>query len=213
MIKSEPPRRRGRNRKGNQPSRLNRNNSQNDTWVFLFLLHNLHIEGNGSFESDYLAICSGNDPRLPKSTQGNYGRTVRKFINSFQGNSGKSYLPAVMIVKKKFRKLPSDAFRAFRNIAAIATVAPVFAYELLGKGQWKPKWMDFFDFYPRTIGKDGLFVSLDSPVNEFGCLLPKFRGQCSPHISSPESFMLTPDTELFFSTTKMLGSILHKGKV
>jgi len=145
-------------------------------WEFAFVLPNLvlpsdlHDTNPGAFPDgitvppNYLKIFPGDHSLVTQLRAAD--KTVEQILRSFRNEYGKPYFPAVLLVARstpQIIKQDLEAFVAFRNVVAIATVLRGRGAALLDRGALTPTWSDTFDFHPAKVGGRGHMI-LQSPA-------------------------------------------------
>lgn len=153
-----------------------------------------------AFESSLLAIVPPNDPRLKAIVTDPQAKASASVHSNFSTYDGRAYEPCALIFSNALpsKRRTADAFRSFRNAAAIATLSHCRAHAIASDGQWKPLYSDFFDFFPRVpSGDEKYVVSLDGPVRSLD-EPKKWHFQPSPLIGNPQSFSVSRDEQLWY---------------
>ena len=168
------------------------------TWHLFLILPNLCPPIPSPFASEYLYLCSGNDPVLGDVADTPGDNTGKAMIGQYQNWFRKAYTPGCLLVRSDAPASLREAetLRAFRNVCALSVISHCMARQLAGRAQWVPLYSDFFMFASYVAAKNGWIQNLDGPVGGMDDDLEHFTGQCSGQIGIPDGFSLTVDQVL-----------------
>jgi len=153
--------------------------SPND-WDVGYILPNVSL--TQAFEAPYIALVPHNDTRLIKIKSSVRG--CDKLLNCFIDQANKKVEPSIIIVDRQAPKKvwTDEALVAFRNSIAMAVILRNWAEVDPNSSPGGPLFSDFFDFYPYTLGADGVFVALNPALSSIYSSSAKFVGMSAPHL-------------------------------
>ena len=149
-------------------------------WELIFVLPNLILKE--PFETDYMAIIPYNDKRLKFIRSNN--PAAKKLLTNFKTIMGKRVKPPALIWRKDapITIQHNEAVVAFRNSLALSCLLYCCSVSVNANNILGPKFSDYFDFYPVTIGKEGSFHITSPALVAYGPSLNKFYGSIYPHL-------------------------------
>jgi hypothetical protein len=170
----------------------------NEQWDLLLTLPNLAPSNPTPFESDGYVICAGNDGRLSNLADNAGNATAMKMLGAFTTARGESYTPGCFLVRSDIPiyKRDVEAIRAFRNLAAIATVTPAYAHGLANPAanQCCVTWSDQFLLGYFVAGQNGWVQTLGGAAGGMDNEIP--RQQPAAQFANRENWSLAVDQPL-----------------
>jgi len=164
-------------------------------WEFGFALPNLKM--HGTFETERVAVVGSNDDRVLRLRE--ESSQVDAIMGSFTCSFGKPYEPASILMLLPDQKTSMmEEMLNVRNILAVASLFKAWSERLRtshGAGTRYYLFSDYFDFCPIVPGPNEMLMAT-SPFLKGVDEGTSFKGQCSPILVYPASYVCEWDTDI-----------------
>ncbi len=160
-------------------------------WELFTFLPNLSVPTPTPFDSPWVCIRSGRDPRLGDLVDNAANAMGPRLLERFATTSGNAYKPAVLLVRTGVPDtvLRQSTLRALRNVCCSSSLGLAVSRTITATGSiWLPHFSDHFLFGIDVPMKDGSVGKLDAIVRGFTDEVENFHGHPSPQVERPDLF-------------------------